>query len=128
MHRLFKEQQEKKQEREKRRLEKMRALGAEFLKAERKRKLKKKLRKRRRASQLTEGENDVPVVRKKKKKKKKPQRGDAVFREFSKFSSGSDGSGLEDDDDLDYDIENLLEDEEDDLFQTDHEFRYVPGE
>jgi hypothetical protein len=71
--------------------------------AERKRKLKKKLRKRKRELKGSDDEKDEdykenkekPTRRKEKKKKKK---GDNMYREFFKFSSGSDASGAEESD------------------------------
>jgi hypothetical protein len=60
----LKELEEKRREREKRRMEKMRALGAEFVMAERKRKLKKKLRKRKRELKGTDGTQIMRMVHK----------------------------------------------------------------
>merc|ERR1739838_122303 len=102
--------------------------------AERKRKLKKKFKKRKRAAKRSDEEDEDYVEEKKKrtkakeeeekkirkiKKKKAPW--ENVNKEFSKYSSGSDGSGLEDED-----LEDLAglyhEVEEDLLFKSDHEF------
>merc|ERR1712115_326685 len=57
------------------------------------------------------------------KKKKKKQPWETVNREFSKFSSGSDGTGLEDEDlgDLE-EMYHEIEEERDILFKSDHEF------
>ena len=107
--RLYEEMKRKKEEREKRRLEKMRTLGVEFVMHERKRKLKKKLRKRKAAMKGSDDENDLdykhepkePRVKKEKKDKKKKSRdGEKMYHEFSKYSSGSDGTGMEDESDI----------------------------
>ena len=98
----------KKEEREKRKLEKMRTLGADYMMHERKRKLKKKLRKRKAemVMQASDDEKDLDYEGNKEKRKKerrrekKPKKGDAANKEFSQFSSGSDGTGLEDESDL----------------------------
>merc|ERR1712012_1018757 len=115
-------QKRKKEEREKRKLEKMKALGAEYMLAERKRKIKKKLRKRKRAlKDADEDDEDYEEKEKKSKKvKKKKAAWENVNKDFSKFSSGSDGSGLEDEDELE-EIYHEIEDREL-MFKSDHEF------
>merc|ERR1719483_416491 len=67
-------------------------------------------------------EEKVPTEKKLKKKKKK-QQWENVNKEFSKFSSGSDGTGLEDEDlgDLE-EMYHEIEEERDTLFKSDHEF------
>ena len=101
--RMLKDLQEKRIDREKRRLEKMRALGADFVMAERKRKLKKKLRKRKRELKGSDDDNDGDYKNEKKekltkRKEKKRKKGDNMYREFFKFSSGSEASGGEESD------------------------------
>merc|ERR1712110_482854 len=101
--RIFEAQKKKKEEREAKKLAKMRALGADYMIEERKRKLKKKIKKRRRQRKLSDEEDEdykasKPKIERKPKKKIPESWAEA---EFSKFSSGSDGSGLEDEDEQD---------------------------
>merc|ERR1712079_312293 len=110
--------------------EKMKALGTEYMIAERKRKLKKKLRKRKRAlKDADEDDEDYEEKRKKikakkeekiRKIKKKKAAWENVNKEFCKFSSGSDGSGIEDEEELE-EIYHEIEDREL-MFKSDHEF------
>merc|ERR1711872_725757 len=102
----------------------------EFVMHERKRKLKKKLRKRKAAMKGSDDENDLdykhepkePRVKKEKKDKKKKSRdGEKMYHEFSKYSSGSDGTGMEDESDI-AELYQEIAEEEDDIFATDHEF------
>merc|ERR1712130_800645 len=64
---------------------------------------------------------EIKEVKLKKKRKKQPW--ETVNKEFSKFSSGSDGTGLEDEDlgDLE-EMYHEIEEERDILFKSDHEF------
>merc|ERR1719412_738996 len=120
----------KKEEREKRKMEKMKALGTEYMIAERKRKLKKKLRKRKRALKDADEEDEDYEEKKARRKvlqekkiqkiKKKKAAWENVNKEFCKFSSGSDGEGLEDEEELE-ELYHEIEDREL-LFKSDHEF------
>ena len=57
---MYEEMKKRKEEREKRKLEKMRTLGADYMLQERKRKLKKRLRKRKAEKvQASDDENDL---------------------------------------------------------------------
>merc|ERR1712029_823056 len=128
--RMYEEQKRKKEDREKRKLEKMKALGAEYMIAEKKRKLKKKLRKRKRALRDADEDDEDYEEKKKKNKelkekaikkiKKKKAKWENVNKEFCKFSSGSDGSGLEDEEELE-ELYHEIEDREL-MFKSDHEF------
>ena len=129
--RMYEEQKRKKEEREKRKMEKMKALGTEYMIAERKRKLKKKLRKRKRALKDADEEDEDYEEKKARRKvlqekkilkiKKKKAAWENVNKEFCKFSSGSDGEGLEDEEELE-ELYHEIEDREL-LFKSDHEFR-----
>merc|ERR1711915_500034 len=70
---------------------------------------------------ITREKKEVKEVKIKKKKKKQPW--EVVNKEFSKYSSGSDGTGLEEDDlgDLE-EMYHEIEEERDTLFKSDHEF------
>merc|ERR1719469_1782387 len=128
--RLFKVMQDKKEEREQRKITKMRALGADYMKQERVRKLKKKLKKRSTSKIVGSDDPDDPdhideselkKLKKKTKVVKKKKRGEEVFREFSQFSSGSDGNGIEEEEDEDNYEDYYIEDDEE-IYKTDHEF------
>merc|ERR1719150_2278955 len=117
--------------RKKRALEKMKALGKEYMVAEKKRKLKKKLRKRKRAlkdadehdedyEEKKKKNKELKEKREKKKTKKKKAPWENVNKEFGKFSSGSDGSGIEDEEELE-EMYHEIEDREL-MFKSDHEF------
>ena len=129
--RIFEAQKKKKEEREAKKLAKMRALGADYMIEERKRKLKKKIKKRRRQRKMSDEEDEdykasKPKVERKPKKVKKEKKKipeNWAEAEFGKFSSGSDGSGLEDDEEQDIeDMYHAIEEERDTLFKSDHEF------
>ena len=123
----YKKDSKKKAEREKKRLEKYRALGKEF---EYKQMLAKAKQKRKYMTSSEDNEEDddfkdpSQTKRKyKKKKKSKKSRGDVVNREFEKFSSGSDsneGGPDYDSPDLAAYEDQVLDDN--DIFKSDHEF------
>jgi len=139
--RMYEDQQKKREDREKKKLEKMRTLGSDFVMAERKRKLKKKLKKRKRAMKRSEDEDEDFMVKSNDKVKKvkepekivkkikKKQAWENVNKEFSKFSSGSEESGLEEEDlgDLE-EMYHEIEEERDNIFKSDHEFSCESGD
>jgi remodeling and spacing factor 1 len=130
----YKEEQKRKAEREKRRMEKYRKLGLDYEK-EMARKEAKRAEKRQTkyrsdsdfkedgedGDDQDEEEEGGKKRRRRRRKKKKRKKGEEGLREFERFSSGSSSGdeGLEGEEE---DFEEDHEEEDVDLFKSDHEF------